>query len=380
MHYSNGMSHIVIVVQNLKIGGFQRIALDQCYAFAERKISVELILLERIVSDEHNNFISLEKDLIQKYKISIKYSTGSRLAQFKYFYRILRTSVEPIEFLSHSLRASVLIRLAGLLQKKDYSVNSTIHQIPSLSDSLQIKKRFFYALFSHRLFIFSAQAKQDWEARASKSLILRILFSRKPIELLRNGVFLDRLPPMLTPTLEVNSPEVRLVFIGRPISWKGVNTILHLAENGAIDKAPLLFFFPYLNESVFMNTPGRIVERISIEVGKSIRDYAPRLGDVHVYPANYGDESSYIESISINCLEMSAIGVPSLVTKGGLSTWPEFANSPLIYEVDWANLEETARKISDIHRYSIAYEEILRFRSLIDINKHIDQLITLTKN
>ena len=129
-----------------------------------------------------------------------------------------------------------------------------------------------------------------------------------------------------------------------------------------------------------MNTPGRIVERISIEVGKSIRDYAPRLGDVHLYPANYGDESSYIESISINCLEMSAIGVPSLVTKGGLSTWPEFANSPLIYEVDWSNLEETARKISDIHRYSIAYEEILRFRSLIDINKHIDQLITLTKN
>lgn len=380
MHYSNGMSHIVIVVQNLKIGGFQRIALDQCYAFAERKISVELILLERNASDKHNNFISLEKDLIQKYKIRIKYSTGSRLVQFKYFYKILRTSVEPIEFLSHSLRASVLIRLAGLLQKKDYSVNSTIHQIPSLSDSLQIKKRFFYALFSHRLFIFSAQAKQDWEARTSKSLILRILFSRKPIKLLRNGVFLDRLPPMLTPTLEVNSPAVRLVFIGRPVSWKGVNTILHLAENSAINKAPLLFFFPYLNESVFMNTPGRIVERISTEVGKSIRDYAARLGDVHLYPANYGDESSYIESISINCLEMSAIGVPSLVTKGGLSTWPEFANSPLIYEVDWSNLEETARKISDIHRYSVAYEEILRFRSLIDINKHIDQLITLTKN
>ena len=380
MYYSIGMSHIVIVVQNLKIGGFQRIALDQCYAFAARKISVELIALERIEGDDRNNFIYLEKDLIHKFKIRIKYSTGNRLMQYKYFYRMMRTSVEPIEFLSHSLRASVLIRLAGLLQKKNYYINSTIHQIPSLSDSLQIKKRFFYALFSHRLFIFSAQAKQDWEARISKSLLLRILFLRKPIKLLRNGVFLDRLPPLLIPTLEVCRPEVRLVFIGRPTSWKGVSTILRLAEFDVMDKAQLIFYFPYQNESVFKGTPRKIVERVNIEVGKSIRDYNPKLGDIHLYPANYGIESSYIESISINCLEMSAIGVPSLVTKGGLSTWPEFANSPLIYEVDWSNLEEIARKIIDIHRSSIAYGEILRLRSLIDINQHIEQLITFTKN
>lgn len=380
MYYSITMSRIVIVAQNLNIGGFQRIALDQCYALSERKISVELILLERMISNERSNFISLEKDLIQKYQVDIKYFTGGRLNQFTLFYKMLNQSSESINFLSHSLRATVLIRLAGLLKKKCYSLSTTIHQIPSLSDPWQLKKRFFYALFSHRLFIFSAQAKQDWEARVSKSLLLRILFSTKPIQLLRNGVFLARLPTVLMSSPDDCRQDARLVFIGRPTYWKGVDTILRLVDRNSMDKVLLLFFFPYMNEHVFSNVPDRVLERISIEMGKSVREYAPKLGDIHLYPTNYGIASSYVESISINCLEMSAIGVPSLVTRGGLSTWPEFANSPLIQEVDWSNLEETAGKILDIHRYSIPYEEILRFRSLIDINKHIDQLLTLTEN
>jgi len=374
------MSHIVIVVQNLKIGGFQRIALDQCYAFAERNMPIELVSLEKIASNECNNFVCQEKDLIEEFKVNISYSAGTRLEQFKYFYRMLSQTVEPIQFLSHSLRATVLIRLAGLLQKNKFHINTTIHQIPSLSTPLQIRKRFFYALFSHKLFIFSAQAKLDWEAKISESLLLRILFSSKPITLLRNGVFLKRLPPILQPSQELKKSEVRLVFIGRPTSWKGVDTILHLADNKAMEEARFLFYFPYTNESIFVSIPDKVNDRITTQIGKSIRDYAPKVGDIHLYPANYGVRSSYIESISINCLEMIAMGVPSLVTKGGLSTWPEFANSSLVHEVDWTNQIETVKKILDIQKNSISYYQILKFRNLIDINQHIDQLLTSFKS
>jgi|LauGreDrversion4_1035100.scaffolds.fasta_scaffold26368_3 glycosyltransferase involved in cell wall biosynthesis len=374
------MSRLVIVAQNLKIGGFQRIALDQCYALAKREISAELILLEKIPNDQYNNFISLEADLIEKYRIDIKYSTGSRLNQFKTFYSILRNSVEPINFLSHSLRATVLIRFAGVMSKKHFTLFTTIHQIPSLSDTLQVKKRFFYALFSHKLSIFSAPAKQDWDTKVGKSIILRRLYSKKPIELLRNGVFLERLPHALKPSLEGKNNEVRLVFIGRPTSWKGVDTILNLAASKLMENVHILFFFPYLNENASSNISDNIVNRISIKIGKSIRDYTPRQGDIHLYPANYGVESSYIEAISINCLEMSALGIPSLVTKGGLDTWPEFANSLLIHEVEWSDLGGAVNKILDIKKLLITVDEIFRFRNIIDINHHVDQLINLVEN
>jgi hypothetical protein len=128
-----------------------------------------------------------------------------------------------------------------------------------------------------------------------------------------------------------------------------------------MENVHILFFFPYLNENAFSNISDNIVNRISVKIGKSIRDYTPRQGDIHLYPANYGVESSYIEAISINCLEMSALGIPSLVTKGGLDTWPEFANSLLIHEVEWSDPGGAVNKILDIKKLLITVNEIFAF-------------------
>jgi hypothetical protein len=52
---------VLIVVQNLKIGGYQRIALDELYGFAKEQCPVELVALEDFTNSISNNFFILKK-------------------------------------------------------------------------------------------------------------------------------------------------------------------------------------------------------------------------------------------------------------------------------------------------------------------------------
>ena len=50
------MLNITIVVQNLRMGGFQRIALDEAYGFSKSCQKITLILLEELSFESANNF------------------------------------------------------------------------------------------------------------------------------------------------------------------------------------------------------------------------------------------------------------------------------------------------------------------------------------
>ena len=172
--------------------------------------------------------------------------------------------------------------------------------------------------------------------------------------------------------------DLRLIFLGRPTKWKGIETIFELLQMDQLVSAEALLFFPYENKELLSHLPITVLNRINIVIGKSIRDYYPKKGDVHLYPANYGENAKFIESISINCLEMAAIGVPSCVTEGGLETWPEFSQNSLITEVDWNDLHKTAETIVDLHNKNLSELDLIKVRNLVSINNHINQLIEIT--
>ena len=110
-------------------------------------------------------------------------------------------------------------------------------------------------------------------------------------------------------------------------------------------------------------------------VGKSFRDYEPSFGDVHLYPANYGDSARFIESISINCLEMASVGIPSFISKGGLLTWPEFLHNPLFIEVDWLDNIATVQKIYDSFNVRVDDSELSRIRRITSVENHTTYLL-----
>jgi len=76
---------IIIVVQNLKIGGFQRIALDEAYGLASQNFLVSIITLENISEEFINNFIQKESKYIDKFQLKISAAEGTRIKQLKFF-------------------------------------------------------------------------------------------------------------------------------------------------------------------------------------------------------------------------------------------------------------------------------------------------------
>ena len=370
---------IIIVVQNLKIGGFQRIALDEAYGFSAKKIDTTLVLLEDTESDSFNSFVKSESDLISKYNLVIKSASGSRFNQFLFFRSMLRSLGGATQVISHSLRATVIIWFAKFVSRNDIRVHTVIHQLPSLSAPVQRFKRFIYSLFSDKLYTFSIAAKNDWDNKIQSNLLLKSVFQKKPIILLRNGVFLERLPVKSYGHLADGTLNIRLIFLGRPTKWKGVDTVLELLKTKRLISATAIFYFPYENSQLMSNIPTQIQDRITVYFGKTIRDYSPRIGDVHVYPVNYGNRGEFIESISINCLEMMALGIPSCVTKGGLDTWPELSKNSMITEVIWSNLDQTAEKIFETHMRVHENSDFISARRIVSIDGHIDQLVQIAK-
>jgi hypothetical protein len=372
--YTWHMKTVFIVVQNLKIGGFQRVALDEAYAFSSKGFRVVLVVLEKLEKDYAKSFYIREIDLIEKFEIQLSVVSGNRRQQLISFRSLIRNSDFNQCYISHNLRASVLIRLASIISARKVKIYTVIHQIPSLSDRTQRFKRFLYARSSNKLFIFSAAALEDWNKRINSNSFLKMLYRSKNIELLRNGVFFGRIN--IEPTFMTASQirELRMIFIGRPTFWKGIGTVLALARTELLSKSKVVLYLPYANDSLFQNLPDSLTSRLEIVIGKTFKDYVPRLGDVHLYPADYGS-SEFIESISINCLEMASVGVPSCVTKGGLATWPEFSNNEIVKEIEWVNLSEAAQIILNCSQIQFSDLELEKVRDFISIKNHINTLV-----
>jgi hypothetical protein len=121
----------------------------------------------------------------------------------------------------------------------------------------------------------------------------------------------------------------------------------------------------------------RFGNRIELVIGKTLSSYTPRNGDVHFYAAHYGPRAKFIESISLNCLEMAALGVPSLVTKGGVGTWPDLTETNIFIECNWCDLDETCKKILCASELKFAPATIQRIRNLVDIQNNVSKIISI---
>lgn len=323
------MAVIIIVVENLRIGGYQRLALDQSYLLADRGDSFLLLLLNPNDSGLRS-FEDTEKILIEQKRIDIHRLAGNRIKDLFTIRKFLKQRDEPVLVLSHSLRASVLFTLARICGKSDITIHTTIHQLPALSAPTQRFKRFLYAQFTDKLFGYSAAVCSDWQSRYR--------FFGKPITLLRNGVYLPRLSQKGVQGTSA-SGKSRLIYLGRNTGWKGVHFYLSLFKKAQFSDFEGLMMISEISLEIQKEIRRIGKDRIKLEVGANLSEYLPRPGDLHVYATDYGKKSKFSEPISLNCLEMAAIGVKSLVSKSNSNTWPELTSTNIFVELDWVDID-----------------------------------------
>lgn len=368
------MPDAILIVDNLRIGGFQRLALDQAYGLSERGYRTRIYLLDDVPLNDDPSFLSSEWTLITKFEIRVLTLGKSRLAQLRELCRVSLKADADSLVLSHSLRATFLLFFVNLKVGNRLKVITTIHQLPTLSDSKQRFKRFIYAQFSWRLLAYSTAVKADWDARVQHNFIFRNFIARKRIEVLRNGIYQRRLPA--NHALAGHQSRPRLIYLGRNTSWKGMTSFLEISQLPKLSGFDVLIMVPSQGDINISSLGSAEINRFSIIAGKTIATYQPQPGDIHLYPANYG-EAEYIESVSLNCLELACLGVPTLLTKNGLGTWPDLLEFGIFHETEW-DMDEIADQILTVSSLRFTSEIVDSLVLKIDIHNQLGNLIHLS--
>jgi len=371
------MRQAIIILDNLRIGGFQRLALDQAYGLSERGYKTRIYLLDDVPAGAVPSFLTSESAIIAKFGIDIQTLGKSRTVQLRRLFKISLEADSKSLVLCHSLRATFLLFFVNLRFRKRLKVISTIHQLPTLSDSRQRFIRFIYSQFSWRLLAYSVAVKADWDTRVRHNNLFKFFIARKRIEVLRNGIYQNRLPRIQSHPDNQSRP--RLVYLGRNTSWKGVSVFIEISRLPKLSNFDVLMMVPSQEDIEFSFIDSSDLTRYSIVAGKTIASYQPRPGDIHVYPANYGGAAKYIESVSLNCLEFACLGVPTLLTKNGLGTWPDLDEFRIFHETDWENMSDIADQILSISSLRFTPEVVASLGRKIDIQNQLESLIHLSK-
>jgi len=370
------MKQALICVDNLRIGGYQRLALDEAYALSDRGFKVIFVVLEEngILNSEIPTFLEIENDLIMSKDIKFKFMPARLIKLVTSFWHEIDIFSQETLVISHSLRCTLVLRLLKIFtSNQKIFVCTKIHQLPSLTHRTQRLKRLIYTQFTDRLFVFSEAVKISWNLQFGIKLI-PILRRCKRVNLLRNGVYLNRLP-VLNPKVKNFVSKPRIIFLGRITFWKGLEIFENLSQSVNLKDFDFYFIVPSYDRQVFSKLHNVLGNRLKIVEGKSVNNLEFFCGDVHLYPTQYGVNAEFIESISLNCLELAAIGIPSLVTKGGQLTWTEDIFKEIFHEVEWHDIDQVAKKINTVSSLRLSNEQLEAIRNRINIDSEIDVLI-----
>ena len=361
---------VLIVVDNLRVGGIQRLAIDECYALNKRGIKHLLISLNAF--EEHNSIIKVDEKFAEISQLNLKYLGKGKLRQL---YELTKFAKQDFNLIvTHSATAALLLRLAVILNMKKINIILYIHQLISLSSKKQALKRFIYFTFANKLFVSSNQFKLEIETYL-KSNWWGSLF-RKKISFDRMGIYLDRVDNQFK---EIVCQEAipHLIFSSRMTEWKGFQVFLNLASR-----------FNSINHKIVFEISKAQNGQVKIQdlnkndnhafYSKSPVSFRYPSKSLHIYPTNYGDSIKYPQAIGMNVLEYLALGVPSLISKEGFESWPELKKSVLIETCNWSDSKEVDDKLNKLLNVdeSRARAESLKLRQSITIDRHVTNLVS----
>lgn len=358
---------ILIVIDHLRIGGAERVALDQAYELSDQDHEVSIVLLNPEAHKDNPNYLALELSILTAKNILLIHVEGGRFLQMKSAVKTL-LSEKPELIIMHSLRGAVIFHSARRLIFHKVTMTVTIHQLPELSAPLQRYKRFLYAQTADWLTCCSPAMLDQWNFFTQRRRLLKLILSRK-IELLPNGVYLNRLTKYSENKNDLKTsaePTNRLISLGRNVEWKKPDILIRtVAEIQSIGMPfELLIMRPSRNLDFEYLLRQKFGKSVSFLYGRSASELTPRSGDIHLYPT----KSGLLSQSSINVLEMSALGIPTLVSGQGGFCWPELVALGLLIEVDWEDKNSFIAAIRQINKQK--HFDIDRARDLVNIKKN----------
>lgn len=367
------MTHnILIVVDNLDLGGIQRLALDEAYYFQTTGNRVKVLSLRPIKNPL--SILSADNAYLDINPIEIIEASQGFFAQLKCFLNVVLRS-DPQIILCHSARSILLSKIArNFPSKREFRIAGFMHQMPQLSTRVQNLKRAIYFRLADEVSAVSKQFVLELNYLRKESFFYRILFPGD-IGFDRVGVFLPRLDFQLKNSEQPISRTRPLIYLGRITKWKGYEKFCNLVEKYFEEESVIVFTSPAVHSDIF-DDKFFISRNRHLVYSRGIASFDWHNSGIHFYPTFYTTLTKYPMSISFNVLECIFLGIPSLISEEKFETWPEFEGSILCHTTTWDE-DDVISKVSEIMKLPVAdlNNEKVRLRSIISIEDHCARIL-----
>jgi hypothetical protein len=374
---NNIEEEFVIVAENLRIGGVQRLLIDETYQFIEWNRNPQIISLAPKLLGDHLPDLDAE---FQKSKcLEITFLESNKFEQVKFFYKFIKKKDSPRIYITHSTTGAALIKIASWLTFKKVLVILQIHQLISLSDKNQQRKRIIYSMFANHVLFSSNQFLLEWRILLSKKRILKIIY-RKDLQFDRMGIYLPRLESRdFTKQAFCDEDVPHLIFLSRVTSWKGFEKFKAITKQFTSKGLHTVAITSSNYQPDILDPRDFNTDKSHVVFNLSVASLQINTGSVHLYPSDYGPDIKYPQSIGMNVLEMISQGVPSLISPEGFDSWPELRDSALVKVVDWNNTEEVARMVHESTSLSTEdrNQEFIKLARVVSIDSHCGRLVQL---
>jgi hypothetical protein len=370
------MNSALIVVDDLHVGGIERIALDQLYCLSDFGVDSYLVVLSK-ENKLRSSMIEIDSEFFKQYSNKVFFSQRKWQSQLRLLFWMYRTKKISIA-LCHSPRANFICRIVKIMTFSRGKIVAFIHQVPTFSNKKQNLKRGLYFRFADYVWAGSNQFKLELDRLRQESLFYQLLF-RSDVKFDRPGVYLRRLNHMKNAVKSLRVENRPLVFYGRAVPWKGVNTFLNLSYEGACNKPGyILTSREYSSVTKEYAVEGK--GDLTIIVSKNIASIDWINLAIHIYPTDYGEDTKFPMSISLNVLECIALGIPSVVSYEGYESWPEFRHSILCIMTNW-EYDDVLPKIDDLSRVPAKdlLDEARRLEEVISIEHQCIRIMSITE-
>jgi hypothetical protein len=372
--------NFVIVAENLRIGGVQRLLVDETYQFLAWDGIPHIVSLAPKLSGDH--LPDLDQDFKPSKKLDITYLNANKAEQISYFYRMMREKNSPRVFITHSTTGAALLRICSFFTFKRILIILQIHQLITLSDNRQQFKRILYSICADYVLFSSNQFLMEWKLLINRKRYSKLIY-RKNLKFDRMGVYLPRLTSSDFSKRQLCKTDVpHLIFLSRVTSWKGFEKFKSITEQFASTEIHTLAMTASNYRKDIFNPEEFNTENSHVVFNSSVTSLQLNLGSVHLYPSDYGPSIKYPQSIGMNVLEMISQGIPSLISKDGFESWPELRESELVKVVDWTNKEEVLRAVESSRKLSSQSrkEEFEKLSGVISIEDHCRRLVNLMQS
>jgi glycosyltransferase involved in cell wall biosynthesis len=375
-----GGRDFVIVAENLRIGGVQRLLIDESYQFLAWDSNPHIVSLAPKMPGDH--LPDLDEEFKPSKKLNITHLSANKAAQINYFYKLMCKKESPRVFITHSTTGAALLRISAILALKKILIILQIHQLITLSDKRQQFKRILYSMCANHVLFSSNQFLLEWMLLINRKKYSKLIY-RKRLKFDRMGVYLPRLSSSDFEKKQLCKTDVpHLIFLSRVTSWKGFEKFKSLTVQYSSSEIHTLAMTASNYRKDILNPDEFNTDQSHVVFNSSVTSLQLNLGSVHLYPSDYGPNIKHPQSIGMNVLEMISQGIPSLISKEGFESWPELQDTELVKVVDWNNTEdvlstiESSRKLSSQRRR----EEFEKLSEAISIEDHCRRLVKLMQS